>query len=440
MGKRPAGVELFEGNMASMQREIRPSMQRDEPPTMATGLERIAGKARHEPNLRFTSLAHHITGDRVWRSLCQIPNHSAPGVDGQTVSEAKESFEGWIGEMLQSVHRKGYKAPDIRRVYIPKPGKQEKRPLGVPTVSDRALQRSTAEVLSAIYEQDFLACSFGGRPGRGAHHALATLNEVIAGRKVGWVLEADLKNFFGSLDHDWLLQFVQHRVGDPRLISLIRRWLRAGVLEEGVAKPRLRGEAYLVRYIDDFVVCFQYREDALRLQEALRKRLGKFGLTLEPTKTKLVEFGRFAQQHASRHGRKRPETIYFLGFTLYCTRNLKGNFKVGMRTEKSRLRRSLMSLCDQMRQIRHLSIQEQVDALNLILRGHYAYYGVAGNIRALQRVHRFVERYWRKMLCSRSWAGRHLTWAAFNRLKARVPLLRPRLRLPYRALQALVVL
>jgi RNA-directed DNA polymerase len=474
MGKRPAGVELFEGNMASMQRGIRPSMQRDEPPTMETGLERIADKARREPKLRFTSLAHHITADRVWRSLCQIPNHSAPGVDGQRVSEAKESFQGWIGEMLQSVHRKGYKAPVIRRVYIPKPGKQEKRPLGVPTVSDRALQRSTAEVLSAIYEQDFLPCSFGGRPGRGAHHALATLNEVIAGRKVGWVLEADLKNFFGSLDHDWLLQFVQHRVGDPRLISLIRRWLKAGVLEEGVvtpsemgtpqggsisvllsnvylhyaldlwfervAKPRLRGEAYLVRYIDDFVVCFQFREDALRLQEALCKRLGKFGLTLEPTKTKLVEFGRFAHRHASRHGRKRPETIYFLGFTVYCTRNLKGNFKVGMRTEKSRLRRSLMSLCDQMRQTRHLPIQEQVDALNLTLRGHYAYYGVAGNIRALQRLHRFVERYWRKMLCSRSWAGRHLTWAAFNRLKERIPLLRPRLRLPYRALQALVVL
>ena len=195
-----------------------------------------------------------------------------------------------------------------------------------------------------------------------------------------------------------------------------------------------------MRYIDDFVVCFQFREDALRLQEALRKRLGKFGLTLEPTKTKLVEFGRFAHRHASRHGRKRPETIYFLGFTLYCTRNLKGNFKVGMRTEKSRLRRSLMSLCDQMRQTRHLPIQEQVDALNLALRGHYAYYGVAGNIRALQRVHRLVERYWRKMLCSRSWAGRHLTWAVFNRLKERVPLLRPRLRLPYRALQALVVL
>jgi RNA-directed DNA polymerase len=449
-------------------------MQRDESPTVETGLERIAAKARCEPKLRFTSLAHHITEDRVWRSLCQIPERSAPGVDGQNVPEVKESFEGWIGAMLQSVHRQGYRAPDIRRVYIPKPGKQEKRPLGVPTVSDRALQRSTAEVMSAIYEQDFLPCSFGGRPGLGAHHALATLTEVIAGSKVGWVLEADLKNFFGSLDHSWILQLVQHRIGDPRLISLIRRWLKAGVLEDGVvtpsgmgtpqggsisvllsniylhyvldlwfervAKPRLRGEAYLVRYIDDFVVCFQYRDDALRFQNALGKRLGKFGLTLEPTKTKLVEFGRFAQRHASKNGRMRPETIYFLGFTLYCTRNRKGNFKVGMRTEKSCLRRSLLSLQGKMREIRHLTIGQQVDELNDALRGHYAYYGVAGNIRALQRVYRHVERYWRKMLCSRSWAGRHFTWADFNRLKERVSLLQPKLRLPYRALQALAVL
>src|SRR6516164_3176093 len=168
MGKRPAGVELFEGNMASMQREIRPSMQRDEPPTMATGLERIAGKARCGPTLRFTSLAHHITPDRVWRSLCQIPNHSAPGVDGQTVSEAKESFEGWIGEMLQSVHRKGYKAPDIRRVYIPKPGKQEKRPLGVPTVSDRALHQRIAEQrISALFARPLVrACGEASLTGR----------------------------------------------------------------------------------------------------------------------------------------------------------------------------------------------------------------------------------------------------------------------------------
>jgi group II intron reverse transcriptase/maturase len=394
-------------------------------------------------------------------------------VDGQTVPEAKESFGEWIAAMLQSVHRQGYQAPNIRRVYIPKPGNQEKRPLGMPCVADRALQRSAAQVLSAIYEQDFLPCSFGGRPGRGAHQALATLHEVIAGRKVEWILEADPKNFFGSLSHEGMLRLVAHRVGDPRLISLIRRWLKASVLEdeelhpneegtpqggsisvllsnvylhyvldlwfERVVKPRLRGEAYLVRYIDDFVLCFQYREDALRVQEVLRKRLGKFSLTLEPSKTKLVEFGRYAQRHAGKRGRQRPETIYFLGFTLYCTLNQKGNFRVGLRTEKSRLRRAFMHLQDQMRRMRHLPIGEQANHLNQMLRGHYASYGIAGNFRALQRVHRAVERYWRRMLSSRSWKG-VIGWAHFQRIKEHFPLLRPKLHLSYRELQAIATL
>ncbi len=440
---------------------------------METKLEQIAAKARSEPKLRFTSLAHHVTRERVWKNLCQVPPNTAPGCDGQRVPEAKEDFGNWVEPMLESVHRKGYHAPPIRRVYIPKPGKQEKRPLGVPCVQDRALQRSVAEVLTAIYEQDFLPCSFGGRPGLGAHHALATLHEVIAGRKVSWVLEADLKNFFGSLDHGWLLRFVEHRVGDPRIISLIRRWLKAGVFEDGelhpneegtpqggsisvllsnlylhyvldlwfdrMVRPHLKGEAYLVRYIDDFVVCFQYRDDALRFQNVLRKRLGKFGLVLEPTKTKLVEFGRFAQRYASKRGRKRPETIYFLGMTLYCSQNRKGNFRVGLRTEKSRLQRSLTHLRDLMRRMRHLPVREQVQNLNRVLRGHYAYYGIAGNFRALQHVARVVERYWRQMLGSRSRAG-YVRWEVFHRIKTRFPLQRPKLALPYREFQSLAVL
>ena len=448
-------------------------MQREDNPVMTTGLERIAAKARSETKFQFTSLAHHITRESVWGNLNRIPNKSAPGCDGQTVEEAKQDFEGWVDGMLQSVHRKGYQAPPIRRVYIPKPGKQEKRPLGVPCVTDRALQRSVSEVLSSIYEQDFMDCSFGGRPGRSAHQALATLNETIAGRKVGWVLEADLKNFFGSLDHGWLLRFVEHRVGDPRIINLIRRWLKAGIMEDGelhpntegtpqggsisvllsnlylhyvldvwfskVVKTRLEGEAYLVRYIDDFVICFQYRADAIRVQDALRKRLTKFGLELEPNKTKLVEFGRFADRHASKRGRNRPETLYFLGFTIYCTRNRKGNFKVGFRTEKSRLQRSLTNLCDLMRRMRHLPVKEQVINLNRVLRGHYAYYGIAGNMRALQKLHRHVERYWRKMLNSRNREGR-VTWEVFQKIKTLYPLQRPKLVLPYPKLQAIAVL
>ena len=448
-------------------------MQREEPPVMTTGLERIAVKARCEPKLRFTSLAHHITKERVWENLCQIPTNSAPGVDGQTVTEAKESFEEWIAAMLQSVHRQGYRAPEIRRVYIPKPGKQEKRPLGVPTVADRALQEAPLRCYRPFMSRTFCpARSADGLEGVPTKR-WQRLHERIAGGKIEWVLEADLKNFFGSLSHEWMLRFVEHRVGDPRLISLIRRWLKAGVLENGevhpneegtpqggsisvllsnvylhyvldlwferVVKPRLRGEACMVRYIDDFVLCFQYRADALRAQEALAQRLRKFSLTLEPTKTKLVEFGRFAHRHASKRGRKRPETIYFLGFTLYCTRNQKGNFRIGLRTEKSRLRRALMRLQDQMRRMRHLSIQEQANHLNQMLRGHYAYYGIAGNLRALLRVHRAVERYWRKMLSSRSWHGA-IRWEQFQRIKEQFPLLRPKLYLPYRELQAIAML
>ena len=274
---------------------------------MATKLEEIAAKARNETKLRFTSLCHHITPERIWNSLNHIPARSSSGVDGISVEEAKETFNQWCQPMLHSIHRKGYKAPPVRRVWIPKPGKTEKRPIGVPCIADRALQRSVSEVLSTIYEQDFLPCSFGGRPGLSAHHALSTLNEIISGKKVGWVFEADLKNFFGSLDHGWLLQFVEHRVGDNRLLNLIKRWLKAGVMDENalqksevgtpqggsisvllsnvylhyvldlwfekVVKPRMKGEVYLVRYIDDFVVCFQYRSDAKRFHNDVVKQM-----------------------------------------------------------------------------------------------------------------------------------------------------------------------
>ena len=435
-------------------------MQRAEKPTLETGLERIIAKARSEPKLRFDTLIHHVTKERVWANLNNIPK----GTDGQTAAMAKETFGDWIEPMLKSMHQKGYKAPPVRRVYIPKPGKQEKRPLGVPCVSDRALQRSVTDVLSAIYEQDFLPCSFGGRPKLGAQRALATLHETISGKKVSWVLEADLKNFFGSLDHQWLVRFVEHRVGDPRVISLMEddelQPSEVGTPQGGsisvllsnlylhyvldlwftqVVKARLKGEAYLVRYIDDFVICFQYREDALRVQEVLKKRLAKFGLTLEPTKTKLVEFGKFAQRYASKRGRKRPETIYFLGFTLYCTTNRKGRFKLGMQTEKSRFRRSLTKLSDLMQRMRHLPIQVQVANLNQVLRGHYAYYGIAGNTSALQKVYREVEKYWYKMLNSRNRES-SLDWEAFHRIKACHPILRPKLILPYAKFQALAVL
>lgn len=439
---------------------------------MKTKLEEIAVKAQNEPNLKFTSIAHHITKELILENLKHIPNKSAVGIDGVGVEEAKENFDIWVDEMISSIHRKGYKPPAVRRVWIPKPGKNEKRPIGVPCVADRALQRSVATVLSAIYEQDFLNCSFGGRPGRSAHNALSTINETISGKKVSWVLEADLKNYFGSLDHEWLLKFVEHRVGDPRIISLVRRWLKAGVIEDGrlelsevgtpqggsisvllsniylhyvldlwfekVVKPKLKGESYLVRYIDDFIVCFQYREDAIKFQEVLIKRLAKFKLQIEPNKTRLVEFGRFSQKHAIEKGKK-METIYFLGFTHYCTRNRKGNFMVGRKTEKTRLKRSIKKITDKMREIRHCPIEEQVNIINKILRGHYNYYGMGGNINSLFKLYNKVENYFKKMLSSRSWKGK-INWEKYIKVKEKFPLLRPKLSIPFGKMQAYAML
>lgn len=439
---------------------------------MATGLKEIAAKARREPKLVFTTLAHHITQELLWESLGHIPTRSARGTDSIDVKTAKETFRTWVGPMLQSMHRKGYKAPLVRRVWIPKPGKKEKRPLGIPCIPDRALQRSTAQVLTAIYEQDFLKCSFGGRPKLSAHHALVTLTEVIMGKKVGWVFEADLKNYFGSLDHEWLLRFVKLRVGDPRIISLIERWIKAGILDNGkvsanelgtpqggsisvllsniylhyvldlwfekVVKPRMRGEVYLIRYIDDFVVCFQYHADAQRFREALSKRLNKFALELEPSKTRLVKFGRFAESDAKAKG-KRLETIYFLGFTHYCTRSRKGNFMVGRKTEKTRYRRSIHQLNALMREIRHYPPKDQVKRINLVLQGHYAYYGLGGNIKSLQRFYHMAQRCWHNALSSRSWKS-YISWDKFQKMEQTYPLRQPKLKIPFHRMEAYAVL
>src|SRR5665648_540210 len=395
---------------------------------MNTNLERVAAKAQKETNLKFSSLAHHITRELIRESLGRMPKYTAPGIDHKTVGGELKDFDLWIEDLIESIHRKSYKRPAVRRVWIPKPGKTEKRPIGVPTVVDRALQRSTAEVLSAIYEQDFLNCSFGGRPGRGQHNALATLNEIIVGREIGWVYEADLKNFFGSLDHPWMLEFVQHRVGDSRIISMISRWLKAGVMENGVIQA---SEV-------NFIVGFQYLSDAHRFQEVLKKRLEKFALTLERKKTRLIEFGRFATKHAKEQG-KRLETIYFLGFTHYCTRSRNGNFKVGRKTEKTRFKRSIVKLQATLREIRHSSIKEQVAVINPVLRGHYNYYGMAGNSKSLNKFYYKIEKYWKKMLSSRCSKG-YVTWEKFKAIKRTFPLLQPKLSIPYSKLDAYAML
>jgi len=439
---------------------------------MTTGLEGVAAKARAETKLVFTSLAHHVTKDLIKESLEHIPLSTAPGVDGIGVGTARETFEEWIGDMIASIHRKSYKAPPVRRVWIPKPGKTEKRPIGVPNVADRALQRSVMTVLNAIYEEDFLDCSFGGRPGRGQHNALTTINEVIGRRKVNWVLEADLKNFFGSLDHGWLLRFVEHRVGDPRILSLIRKWLKAGVMEGGVyeesavgtpqggsisvllsnlylhyvldlwfekaIKPRLEGECYLIRYIDDFIVCFENKRDAERFVDVLEKRLAKFSLSLEPNKTRLIEFGKFAERNAKAKNRK-PDTLYFLGFTHFCTTSRNGRFQVGRKTERTRLRRSMSHLKDRIREAMHWNVKVQIDRINRTLRGHYNYYGMGGNSRSLNKVYYFAMQYLRKTLSRRSQKSQ-VTWELFAKIIKKHPILLPYIKIPYTEFANYVIL
>jgi RNA-directed DNA polymerase len=443
-------------------------MRRKEKPVMKTGLEGIAVKAKNEPVLQFTSLAHHITKELIWENLSKMASNTAPGIDGVTVKEAAEKFPVWIDQMGSSIHRKCYKPPAVRRVWIEKPGKKEKRPLGVPSVADRALQKSVSVVLSAIYEQDFLKCSFGGRTKRSAHHALATFNEIIFAKEINYVLEADIKGFFNNLDHHWIIKLVQQRIGDPRILSLIQRWLKAGVMEQGMLeyndrgtpqgssisvllsniylhyvldswfendiKPRLKGEAYLIRYIDDFIICFQYKSDAERFYEVLPKRLKKFSLELEPNKTRLIKFGRAATK---RNGK--ANTVYFLGFTHYCTYNWKGKFKLGRRTEKSRLKRSISKMQEVLRIIRHEPMREQVKVINQILRGHYAYYGIGGNRASLLKMYRATFKYWRKMLNSRSQKS-YINWEKFEQLKLLFPILRPKLSIPYLELKKYVIL
>jgi group II intron reverse transcriptase/maturase len=342
----------------------------------------------------------------------------------------------------------------------------------VPNVADRALQRSVMTVLNAIYEEDFLDCSFGGRPGRGQHNALATISEIIGRNKVNWVFEADLKNFFGSLDHGWLLRFVEHRVGDPRILSLIRKWLKAGVMEGGVyeegevgtpqggsisvllsnlylhyvldlwfekaIKPRLEGECYLIRYIDDFIVCFEHKKDAERFVEVLEKRLAKFSLALEPSKTGLIEFGRFAERNAKTRNGK-PDTLYFLGFTHYCTTNRNGHFHVGRKTERTRLRRSMSNLQDRIREAMHWKVKDQIDRINRTLRGHYNYYGMGGNFRSLGKMYNLAKLWLKKMLSKRSQKG-NVTWELFEKIMKKHPILQPYLKIPYAEFKNYVML
>jgi RNA-directed DNA polymerase len=393
-----------------------------------SGLDRVRRVAATDKEARFAALLHHVDVDRLRAAYWALKPKAAPGVDGVTWADYGVDLEDNLQDLHARVHRGAYRARPSRRVVIPKPDGRL-RPLGVAALEDKVLQRALVEVLNAVYETDFLGFSYGFRPGRSPHHALDALAAGIVGKRVNWVLDADFSDYFSSLDHQWMVKFLEHRIADRRVLRLIQKWLAAGVIEEGSwtafeegvpqgasASPLLanvyahyvldlwahqwrtrhaRGDVIIVRWADDFVVGFEHREDAERFQVELRDRLAKFGLELNAEKTRLIEFGRHAARDRAARGLGKPETFRFLGFTHICGRTRKsGRFKLTRHTDSKRVRRKLLAVKSEMTKRMHLPIPEQGRWLASVLSGHYRYYAVPDNIEALSACRYRLIRHW----------------------------------------------
>ena len=424
-----------------------------EPDTVSTKQQRIAELAKQSPHMGLTSLAHHIDLKWLHAAYLRTRPDGATGVDGQTNLDFNKHLGDNLRALLEQAKSGTYRAPPVRRVHIPKGTGAETRPIGIPTYTDKILQRAVVMALEPIYEQDFLDCSYGFRPGRSAHQALQSLWEQTMAMGGGWIVEVDIQKFFDTLDQAQLREFLQRRVRDGVLLRLIGKWLHAGVLEEGTltkpeagtpqggvispllaniylhyvldvwfkeeVQPRLRGRAFLIRYADDFVMGFACEEDARRVMEVLPKRFGKFGLTLHPEKTRLVPFQKPSSQ--DQKPQSQPGTFDLLGFTHFWGLSRRGFWVVKRRTARSRFSRALTRIADWCRRNFHEPLAEQSRKLGQKLRGHFAYYGITGNMEALTRFHREVTCIWRKWLSRRHRQG-YLAWPAFLGLLQRHPL------------------
>jgi len=427
-----------------------------------TKQQRIAELAKRSPKMGLTSLAYLMDIDWLRAAFQQTRKDGAVGVDEQTWAEYAVDLEKNLQSLLDRAKSGTYRAPPVRRAYIPKPGSPgETRPIGIPTLEDKVLQRAVVMLLEPIYEQDFLDCSYGFRPGRSAHQALEDLWRWSMDHGGGWVVEVDIRKCFDTLDHAHLREFLQLRVRDGVLKRLIGKWLKAGVMEEGnlwypkagspqggvispmlaniflhyvldvwfaeEVLPRLRGRAHLIRYADDFVILFTHEDDARRVLEVLPKRFGKYGLTLHPEKTRLIPFRRPPQKTASSGDERSPEpgTFDLLGFTHYWGRSWRGQWVVKRQTASDRLSRAIKKIAKWCRLHRHDPIDVQHRTLSQKVRGHYAYYGITGNARALQNFLVAVQRCWRKWLDRRN-RERTMIWERFNRLLKYYPLPPPK--------------
>jgi group II intron reverse transcriptase/maturase len=414
-------------------------------------LSRIRQAAKRNGQARFTALLHHVTPELLEWSFYRLKRSAAPGVDGVTWSDYEEDLQERLADLHGRVQRGAYRALPSRRQYLPKSDGQL-RPLGIAAVEDKIVQRAVVAVLNAIYETEFLGFSYGFRPGRSQHDALDALAVAINRRKVNWVVDLDIRNFFGSLSHEWLRRFLAHRIGDRRILRLINQWLRAGVLEDGVwtqaqqgtpqgavispvlanvflhyvydlwaqrwRRREARGLVSFVRYADDAVAAFQYEYDARRFLRDLQARLRAFELELHPGKTRLIRFGRFAARDRGHRGLGKPETFDFLGFTHICGQTREGRFLLLRHTQRRRLRAALLAIKEGLRVRRHWPLAVQGQWLNAVVRGYFAYHGIPTNLRKLHAFRHYVIRYWRQSLRRRSQKHR-LAWRRMTRIANR---------------------
>jgi len=406
--------------------------------SVLTHLERVGERARQQKEEKFDNLLSHIKQPLLREAYSRLNKNAAAGVDGETWAQYGEDLDARLADLQERVHRGSYHPQPVKRVHIPK-GDGRTRPLGIPALEDRLLQQAVRMLLEPIYEAEFLGFSYGFRPNRSQHKALDALYAALGG-KTNWVLDADIQSFYDTIDHGWLRKFIEHRIGDTRLVRLLMKWLKAGVLEDGqlhearegtaqggVISPLLsniylhyvfdqwaqqwrkrhaRGEVYIVRYADDVVLGFQHEQDARTMHAALAARLEQFGLKLHPAKTRVLRFGRFARRDSALDGRDRPETFDFLGFTHICAQGPDGRFRLARRTSRKKRQAKQASLADEIDRRKHHRVREQYEWLSSVLRGHFNYYGVPGNFSALRAFRSCIRRLWHHALQRRSQRAR----------------------------------
>jgi len=444
--RKPA--EVVEGRSLAKENTQEPNSCRT--PSRAcepNGLARVREAAKQDRKLRFTALLHHVNIALLRDSYRGLKKQAAPGVDDMTWEEYGEDLAGRLADLHGRIHRGAYHAKPSRRVWIPKPDGRQ-RPIGMAALEDKIVQRAIGTVLNQIWEEDFLGFSYGFRPGRSQHDALDALWVGIMSKKMNWILDLDIQSFFDKLQHDWLIKFVEHRIGDKRVVRLIQKWLKAGILEQGQwieteevspqgsvispilanlylhyvldvwaeawRKKQAQGDVIIVRYADDAVLGFERRQEAERFLEQLRERLAKFGLELHPDKTRLIEFGRYAAERRKKRGAGKPETFNFLGFTHYCGVNhTTGNFTVHRKTIGKRMTAKLKDIKAKLRKRLHAGLTDTVEWLQQVVRGYFQFHAIPGNTSRLSTFRCEVLRLWFRTLRRRSQRSR-LSWEKFS--------------------------